>query len=184
MMKSKRIHWRNIRGIFRAEDGISAVEFAFIAPVMLIMYFGCIELSFMMTLDRKVTSAASTLGDLAARSSTITNADLADIIQATRMIMQPNDITTARIRLTSIADRDNDGVMLVDWSDGYNLTARTAGDEFTVPTDIVPDGGSVILAEIEYDYSSPFGFFFAESKTLSDQFYLRPRRVDFIERAN
>jgi len=184
MFDKSRYHWRNIKGVFRAEEGISAVEFAMIAPVMFAIYFGAIELSLMMTLDRKVTTAAATLGDLAARASTISDSDYADIIQATRMIMQPNDITTARMRLTSIADRDGDGTMEVDWSDGYNMTPRNVGDVYTVPADIVSAGGSVIFAEIEYDYNSPFTFLVTSTKTLKDEFYLRPRRVDFIERVN
>lgn len=184
MSLRQRYHWRNIRGIFRAEDGVSAVEFAMIAPVMILLYFGCIELSFMMTLDRKVTSAASSLGDLAARDDIITDADLADIVQATRMIMQPNDITLARMRLTSIGDQDNDGVMKVTWSDGYNMSAYAEDSNFVVPADIAPSGGSVILAEVEYDYESPFGFFFRSKKTLRDEFYLRPRRVNFIVRTD
>ena len=55
----------------RDEDGISAVEFALIAPLMAMIYFGCIELSLMMTLDRKVTGATAALGDLTSRASSV-----------------------------------------------------------------------------------------------------------------
>lgn len=71
---------------FKADDeGISAIEFALIAPIMATIYFGCIELSMMMTLDRKVTSATATLGDLTARATNITNDNLSDIFEATRI---------------------------------------------------------------------------------------------------
>ena len=49
------------RKLSQSEDGISAVEFALIAPLMALIYFGCIELSVMMTLDRKVTGATAAL---------------------------------------------------------------------------------------------------------------------------
>ena len=84
----------------RDESGISAVEFALIAPLMAMIYFGCIELSLMMTLDRKVTGATAALGDLTSRSSTITNADLTDIFEATRMVMQPGGQPKKRTVMT------------------------------------------------------------------------------------
>ncbi len=179
--RTRTIHWRNIRGVFRAKDGISAVEFALIAPLMMLMYFGCIELSLMMSLDRKVTIATSSLGDLVARASTISNDDLDDIFQATRMVLQPNDITQARMRISSLYD--DDGTTKVAWSEGCNMSDYTDDQEVTVPANIVPSGGTVIFAEIEYDYSSSIGYLFSSSKTLSEEFYLRPRRVNEITRS-
>lgn len=178
--KLNKFHWRNIRGFVDAKDGISAVEFAFIAPVMLLVYFACIELSLMMQLDRKVTTSTATLGDLTAREEVISNAELDDIFQATRMIFQPNDITVARMRVSGLID--DAGTIKVAWSDSCNTSSYAVGDVVTVPADIVPAGGSVILSEIEYDYNSSLGYFFTTSKTLSDKFYLRPRRVDVVTR--
>ncbi|MEL8054739.1 MAG: TadE/TadG family type IV pilus assembly protein [Pseudomonadota bacterium] len=179
-MTVKRFHIRNIRGLFRAKDGVSAVEFALIAPLMLLMYAGCIELSLMMQLDRKVTTSTATLGDLTARATQISNDDLDDIFEATRMIFQPNDITAARMRVTSL--REDDGDAVVDWSDACNLTAYTVDQTISVPANIVPEDGSVILAEIEYDYESKIGGLFTTKQTLKDKFYLRPRRVDLVTR--
>ncbi len=180
LTRMNQCHWRNVRGIFRARDGISAVEFALIAPLMMLIYFACIELSFMMILDRKITTSTSTLGDLTARVSIVTNDELTDIFEATRMILQPNDIVVARMRVSSLYD-DN-GTVKVAWSDARNLTAYTEQQTITVPANLVPSGGSVIFAEIEYDFNSPLGYFFSSSRTLKDQFYMRPRRVDFVTR--
>lgn len=176
----KRYNPRNIRGIFRATEGISAVEFALIAPLMMLIYFACIELSFMMALDRKVTTSTATLGDLTARASVVSDADLDDIFQATRMIFQPSDVKKARMRISSLFE--DKGKVKVAWSDGCGLPSYTANQEVSIPSNLVPTGGSVIYAEIEYDYDSVLGYFFTTTKTLKDKFYLRPRRVDFIDR--
>jgi len=179
---------------FKADDeGISAIEFALIAPIMATIYFGCIELSMMMTLDRKVTSATATLGDLTARATNITNDNLSDIFEATRMLMQPNDMAKANMRITSIINDPNDsdgddtnGIeMRVLWSDSCGTTlSEYATDDILndVPPDLVPVGETLILAEIEYPYKSPIEFFFAGEKQLTDKFYLRPRRVSSITR--
>ena len=168
------------RNLAKSEDGISAVEFALIAPLMAIIYFGCIELSIMMTLDRKVTGATAALGDLTSRASSVSNDELSDIIEASRMVMQPNDMTGARIRVTSLYEDDGDAK--VAWSDGCNLTPYADDQEITIPANLIPKDGTLIMAEIEYDYNSNIGYFFSSSKELSDTFYLRPRRVDEITR--
>jgi len=168
------------RRFCRDEDGISAVEFALIAPLMAMIYFGCIELSLMMTLDRKVTGATATLGDLTSRASSVSNDDLDDIIEATRMVMQPNDMTGARMRITSLYE--DEGKVKVAWSDGCNLDAYESDEEIEIPANLIPTDGTLIMSEIEYDYVSGIGFFISTSKTLTDKFYLRPRRVDSITR--
>lgn len=169
-----------LRRFARDESGISAVEFALIAPLMVMIYFGCIELSLMMTLDRKVTGATAALGDLTSRSSTVSNADLTDIFEATRMVMQPNDMTGARMRVSSLYE--DSGQVKVAWSDGCNLTPYSADEVVIIPANLIPTAGTIIMAEIEYDYTSGIGYFFSSSKKLSDKFYLRPRRVDSITR--
>ena len=168
-------------GKLRSSDkGISAIEFALIAPVMVLIYFACIELSLMMVLDRKVTSAASSLGDLVARAAIIDDDDLDDIIEATRMILEPNDVSDARIRVTSIYD--DDGTNRVAWSDARNLQPYAEETTIVVPDDLVPENGSVIYAEVEFDYVSQLGYFITTTKTLRDEFYLRPRRVTHVAR--
>ena len=172
--------FRGIKGLYYNEDGISAIEFALIAPVMVLIYFAVIELSFMMQVDRKVTTSTSTLGDLVARATIVTDDDLDDIFQATRMIMQPYALANSRMRVSSLTEED--GSVTVDWSDDLNWTELVVGATVVVPANLVPEGGSVILAEVEYDYTSALGYFIQSEKTLTDTFYLRPRSVESVTR--
>lgn len=170
------------RRLRRDRDGISAIEFAFIAPVMALLYFGCIELSMMMMMDRKVTSAASALGDLVSRDTIVTNDDMTDIFAATDMIFQPNSGTLSRLRVSSLYE--DGGKVKVRWSDarGTGITAYAADAELIVPAGVVPTGGTVIMAEVEYDYESSVGYVIKSKKTLEDTFYLKPRRVAEVTR--
>ena len=40
-----RLKWRGVRGIRYNQEGVSAVEFALIAPLLLLIYLGAVELS-------------------------------------------------------------------------------------------------------------------------------------------
>lgn len=180
---TRRTRWRGIEGICYNEKGISAVEFALIAPLMVLIYFGCIELSLMMRADRRVTTTASSLGDLTARLVTVSDADMQELFNAASVTMQPYPADTARMRITSVVDT-GDGETRVAWSDAHNMTPYTEDALITVPTGLVPSPGSVIVAEVEFEYDSTLGVVFDASRTLKDVFYLRPRRVTIIDRTH
>ena len=168
-----------LRGFLRNKDGVSAVEFALILPVFALLYFGSIEVSFLMAVDRKVTHTASALGDLTARGTTLTRTEVNDIFAASRALFQPYDGTQAQMRVTSVL-RTN-GKNEVVWSEAQNMTAYAPGAEVTVPNNLLQNGDSVIMAEVAYDYNSTLGYFLPSAQHLDETFYLRPRRVDVVE---
>lgn len=175
------LNLRGFRSLARDEEGISAVEFALIAPVLVVLYLGCVELSLMMRADRTVTSTSAALGDLTARLSVVTDDDLKDIFAGTQIMMANVDMSKAKIRLTSISD-DGNGNTTVDWSEGYHITPLTEDAPVTVPSGIISSGGSIIMSEVEYTYESKIAFFFSTDMQIKDKFYLRPRRVNQITR--
>lgn len=171
---------RQLTRLRKNKDGISAVEFALVAPLLLLLFFGSIELSQMMQMDRKVTASTSTLGDLVARAAVVDDDDMDDIFAATALIFAPSPMTNARLRVSSIIN--NGGTPEVQWSSAQGFTPHPQGTTLTVPNGLIPAGGSVIFAEIEYDYSSTIGYFLKNDRVLKDKFYLRPRRVNFVQR--
>ena len=55
-----------LRRFGRDRRGASAIEFALIAPLMLGLYIGCVEISDGVAADRKVTLTAGALANLTA----------------------------------------------------------------------------------------------------------------------
>ena len=176
-----RLKWRGIRGIRYNEDGVSAVEFALIAPLLILLYLGAIELSLLMEVDRRVTLTTASLGDLTARLATVSDNDMGEMFAAAKVMMQPYAAEDARMRITSIVD-SGDGKPKVAWSDAHNYSPYAKGATVTLPAGVMPSPGSIILAEVEYEYESPFGYIVPTSKSVTDKFYLRPRRVSEIAR--
>ena len=181
-----RFKWRGIKGVGKDTGGISAVEFALIAPVMVLLYYGGIELSLLMQANRKITNVTATIGDLASRATILTNDDIDAVFDSARILSAPLDNTQIQMRLTSVAPTSNDAANpqpRVVWSDGRHTTARAVGSSVEgLPDDLVPIGGSIIVAEVTFDYESGLDFLPAAERTLSDRFYLRPRRTNQIVR--
>lgn len=178
-----RLKWRGVRGIRYNEKGVSAVEFALIAPILILLYLGAVELSLLMRVDRRVTSTSSSLGDLTARLAKVTDDDMREMFAAADVMMQPYSARTARMRITSIVD-NGDGNARVAWSDAYLMTPYSKGTILAVPDGIISSPGSVIFSEVEYNYNGALGGFLTNDKNLRSQFYLRPRRVREIERVS
>lgn len=163
----------------RDERGVSAIEFAMLFPLMVTMYFGSIDISQVLTADRKTTNLASTMADLVAQADVLTRADLDDIYSAATEIISPFPNTDLTIVVTSI-ETDDDGDPVVGWSDAYHGTPRSSTSGLTIPDGMITDGGSVIVAEVTYLYDSIITKFVGTDFEIDDTFFLRPRQGDKI----
>lgn len=172
---------RFFRILSRREDGVSAVEFALIAPIMLIFYVGVIEVSLALSVDRKVTSAASALADLVAQDDVITDDEMDQILAAGPVIIAPNPAGPLQIRISSVT-MDLTGDAEIDWSDATGMTPHAEGSAFTPPEGILTPGRSVVMVEVSYDYESAFAEIGVGRYTIEEVFYLRPRRSLVVSR--
>jgi Flp pilus assembly protein TadG len=171
-----------LRRLRKDRRGVSAVEFALIAPVMILFYFGMAELTQAMMAQRRNSHIASAIGDLVTQSSSVSSAEIADIFTIGSAIMKPFPGGNAiKIRVTSITV-DNTGTAKVDWSDAQVLTPASVGAVIALPDGLVANGETVIKAESEYAYVSPSNFVMPSGTTFTETFYLRPRKSDAIAR--
>ena len=162
----------------RAKDGLAAVEFAMLAPVMVALFLGSIELCNALNCQQKVTGMASTAADLVAQETAVAGSDLSNVYAAVNSIVYPFPSSGLRIVVTSIVD--NSGISKVAWSCAQNGTPRSVGSTMTLPTGVMSTGGSVILAEITYPYSSSLSDYITGSVNMTESFYARPRRSTTI----
>jgi Flp pilus assembly protein TadG len=161
----------------RARDGLAAIEFAFIAPLLITLFFGTVEVCNALICRQKVTTMAASAADLVAQDSTISGSQVNDVFSAINAIVYPYPTTGAQIIITSlIGDPLHAGKYVVDWSVAQNTTAHAKGASMNVPTGLLTVGGSVVLAEISYTYHSHTTEMVTGPITMSDVFYARPRK--------
>jgi Flp pilus assembly protein TadG len=170
----------------RDKRGVSAVEFALILPVMLMLYLGCDELGNGLTIARKVTHVTSTVSDLVTQSKdSITSSEMTNILNAATSIMTPYGAGTVRIRITEYYV-DKDKKVTVVWSVARNplTTAENALAKDTVittlPTTLKVAKTYLVTTEVHYAYTPTIGYVLTGTFDLHDQFYLRPRLSDGI----
>ena len=86
----------------RDRSGIAATEFAVIVPVMLVMFFGTVEFSSGVAVDRKVTLMARTLSDLTSQSTAVSDTDLTGFFAASKGIMTPYSSTPTQSTISEL----------------------------------------------------------------------------------
>jgi Flp pilus assembly protein TadG len=164
-----------------AQDGLAAIEFAFVAPVMIALFFGAIELTKAVDCHTRVNSVASTIADLVSQATTVSSANITNVFDAANDILYPYPSTSAKIVISSLVDNGKGGAT-VAWSEAQNTTKRTPGSTVTVPTGLIVSGsgGGVILAEITYTYAPPSLVVLTGPINMTGTFYSRPRRSPVV----
>jgi Flp pilus assembly protein TadG len=171
---------RFLRKLRRDKRGVSAVEFALIAPAMIASYFGMAEISQALLAERKAAHVASAVGDLVAQSSSVSSTDLTEIFGIASTIMSPYSTASLKMRVSSVTT-DAGGIAKVDWSSGSGLAALAAGSTVTgIPTGVMSAGQSVVMSEVTYTYDSPVDVVMPNAVTFTRKFYLRPRKSDKV----
>lgn len=167
---------QRLRRFRQDERGVAAVEFALLAPMMIMLYFGLAELSMGMMAERRAAHAASVMADLVAQESQISGTQITDIFNVSHRVMNPFPSTPLQMRISSVT-ANAQATPKVDWSRGDGMTALTAGSTVsTVPAGLLAAGDSVIKADVTYTFTSPIGQVLPNALTYNETFYLRPRK--------
>lgn len=174
-----------LRRLLKDRRGVSAVEFALIAPVMVMLYLGLAEMTMALMANRRVSHVASAVGDLVAQFPSTTTSELGDIFAVGDAVMEPFPTGTLAIRLTSIK-ADVSGTPKVVWSrvKGTTLSALATNSTVTLPVGLIAANETIIMANTRYTYTSTVAQTLPHSMVFSDTYYLRPRRSDAVTCSN
>lgn len=139
----------------KCRRGLAATEFALLLPVQVLLFFGLIEASDAMTVNRRVALASNTLADLVAQSKEVTVKDADSIFTGVSEILDPNDLSGLTINLVSVV-QDAKGDPIVHWSRDLNkkepYAKNSAFTKLTDPTTLTASS-SLIVAEVTYSYT-------------------------------
>jgi Flp pilus assembly protein TadG len=169
----------------KGERGVAAVEFAFIAPIMILLFVGTLELSSGISVNRKLSRLSSTLSDLVTQSQSLDAAAVQDIMKAAAKVIHPYDEAKVKIVLTGI-NIDAANAAKVEWSCAMNTTANAPGSLYnTVPSLIKVSNTFLVSAKVTTNYEPTFGWaqfsgpnglsFSRDAINMEEEIFLRPR---------
>jgi Flp pilus assembly protein TadG len=155
--------------------GVAATEFAVIVPIMLVMFFGTVEFSSGVAVDRKVTLMARTLSDLTSQSTSVDDTAMTNFFAASTAIMTPYSSTPTKATISELYVDPTTLKARVQWSKG--TAPRAVSSTVTIPTALAVAGTYLIFSEVSYLYTPTIGYVMAKAGVnLSDVAYTRPRQ--------
>jgi hypothetical protein len=170
---------------------------------MLVMFFGTVEFSSGVAVDRKITILARAISDITSQApasssqyALTTDTLLQNAFTAGIKILQPylqSSSTSVNATVSEIYV-DSNGVAKIQWSKAATLSpnatqanlttsTRSAGDVVTtiVPPSLLQKKTYLIFSEVNYVYVPAVGYVMAKAGvTLSDFAYSRPRQATCV----
>lgn len=158
------------------ETGVAAIEFAIVLPVLLLLFFGMINLTSYVSVLRKASSAAELVADLVTRhDATITRADLADYVTGAKLSFRPREAAGVNVEVYNYFL--NGGMAAIRWQHPQTGTVCTAPDATSKDiADLLSSGDVVIAVVCTPGFTAPVNF--PGTPTLGairKTFALRPR---------
>lgn len=183
--------WSRLAAFRRDNKGIAAIEFAFIAPILITLYFMTMEIAQGIETNKKIGRIASMVGDLVTQQQIITKSELDAILDLGESVIQPYTRSVPKIEITAIeiTDETTPKVKVV-WSRklvaGSKSAGAAAGSITTVPEKLKIKGTFLVRVESDLDYK-PMIVWTAAAKTelglggtfdalaMEESYHLRPR---------
>jgi len=176
-------------------DAVAALEFAIVAPFMLLLYIGGIELANGMAINVKVSATAHSVTDMVTQNTSLSTAQMQNILTGATAIIAPYPVNNGSSSLLSVTvseiSSDANGNLTLQWSQSYNGTSfgpgRTNLTNLTVPTSLNGTVGnannpnnqndqvSFIVGEVSYAYAPNLGYTISGTVNLKDSYWLFPR---------
>ncbi|WP_235842113.1 TadE/TadG family type IV pilus assembly protein [Ciceribacter selenitireducens] len=161
-------------------SGIGGVEFALIAPLLLVLYLAAFELTLAFNTSKRATVSASTVADLVSRADKVVKNDLDDMVDVVSAIFAPYDPYKLALNITGVKV-DSSKAASVAWSWSNSGSAPYAvGATVPVPADMLEADIFLIRTELTVShellmYLPALSGSTIRELTISREFYFRQR---------
>ncbi|MDE2575297.1 MAG: pilus assembly protein [Rhodospirillales bacterium] len=169
------IRLRHPRALRADRRGVVAIELAMLTPLLMLMFFGCLEISQLARANKVVTNAAETIADLAAREGDYSAAAIANVCHGGKLVLSPFDASTLKVAIASVTHNAATGTTTTDWQDTSCGSAnRMANPVASAGNLVAASGDSVIVVQASYTYTALTSMFLPLHYTLTQTAFARP----------
>ncbi len=148
------------RFFWLCERGVAATEFALMLPVLLTFLLGSFELSRYIIVNQKIDHVAYTTADVVGQETSVTMAQINDIMSAAVQIMEPFGFGQDGVVIVSSVEQDPTDGPIVRWqvSGGGTLVKTSRIGEVDEAAELpeaftLNDNDNIIIAEVFYEYT-------------------------------
>ena len=164
----------------RDEEGVSAIEFTLIFPVMFIMLLGIWEIGHAMWAGQKAISSSQIVADLIARELRVDTAEVDQAMLAGELAMEPFPVEdNLNIEILSVAFDDQQSPSEVWQRATDNQDVGNDLINLTEPLAVANEG--LIVVRVRYDYEPFFGNTVIDAFQVEELAFIRGRKIGVIQ---
>jgi Flp pilus assembly protein TadG len=141
------------------EEGLAAIEFGLIAPVMFLMFFGLVDLTGLISTSRKVTNASAVIADLVAQNTApFPSSILTDYTVAAQMLLPDREPSEIRVEIFAYQPNAARTAAIRKWSmnSGTGPACQGTINVNNMPA-LMQAPNDLIVARVCVDYEPGFG---------------------------
>lgn len=133
--------------------GIGGVEFALLAPMLIVIYLCAFELMMGFSVSKKVTAASSTIADLVSRADkSVVKSDLAGMVDVADAIFVPYSVNNLSLKITGVkVDSNKQATTAWSWS-STGTAPYAVGSSINVPADMLIADTFLVHSELSVDH--------------------------------
>lgn len=168
----------------RRRAGTAVIEFALLAPFLVMLLLGVCDLAPSLMVKFKVGTATQAVADLAAQSATIQPSDIANLFNIGSDVMAPFSGSPLIQRISNIASDGSKA--FVYWSCAESpLKPLNIFDTVTPPNSIIATDKtgtdtSYVIVESQYSYQAPASFIIKSAQLMTVTAYTLPRISTYV----
>ncbi|MDJ0608471.1 MAG: pilus assembly protein [Kiloniellales bacterium] len=175
--------WSPFRLLSSGESGVAIVDFALVAPFLVFLFMGGVEISRFALLNQKLSRVATNASDLVSQSEFLTEDDMEQVFIATQFSLQPFALgDDGVVILSSVSTEDEPTDPRVNWQ-------RSGGGTGSFSSRVGSPGGpadlpfgyemkanrNIIVSEVYFDFEPLFFGGVTSPKELAHFAIYRPR---------
>ena len=171
-----------VRRIGRDRSGASAMEFAFLAPILIALYVSSFEITTGYSVSQKTLKAAGSIADIVTRQDSVSKAFLSEMIDAAESTIAPSPANGLKLKITGVTvDATGNAKVLWSWNESGGKP-YTKGATVNVPTDMKKPNSFLVHSELSIEHRMLLFFGSPNALepssrdiTISREFYYRQR---------
>lgn len=142
-----------LRRFGRERSGASAIEFAFLAPILISVYISSFEITTGYSVSAKTLKAAGTIADIVTRQDSVDKAFLSGMVDAAESTIAPSPANGLKLKITGITiDATGNAKVLWSWNEsGGKPYAK--GAAVTVPADMKKPNSFLVHSELSIQHT-------------------------------
>ena len=174
-----------LRTLLRDYRGTAAVEMALLSPVLVLLFFGTLEVTQLIRVEAKLTHAAQTIQDIVAGQAQATTASLQIAFNGGQLVMTPFTAANMTAAIASVSFGSNATPTQVTWQQVENGDpGMSSSFACSAASGMSLSNDSVIVVQVTYSYNPIISYLFGKHFTLSQMAFGRPRNTSVISNSS